>query len=256
MKTFIVNLEKDISRRENILHQCRYLNIEAEIVPAIDGRILSPEALKELIHPVYSSGMTRGEIGCALSHYYIYKKMVSERIDTALILEDDVKLTENLPEVLSWYTNYRSDRPEVMLLSEVNKHIAKPCAEINKSLKVVKVTEAVFTHAYIINLAAAAKLAEFLFPVWLEADRWTFIREYGVVNIKAVVPPVGLHSELSEISTIWVSEDELAKRKHVEKKRSQMIKIIRKNRPLLVKIKNAHWRLFVRKFVKIEQRQY
>lgn len=255
MKIFIINLEKDISRRESILRQCHDFNLMAEIIPAIDGRSLSSEQLDKLTHPIYASGMTKGEIGCALSHYYIYKKMVSENIDAALILEDDVKLSDTLPEILTWYNSHNNTRPEVILLSEADKYITSPYIEINSNLKVVKVTEAVFTHAYLINKAAAARLVEFLFPVWLEADRWTFIRECGVVDIKAVIPPAGLLSELSQTSTIWISEEELAKRKEVEKVRSRTVKMIRKNRPLSVKVKNAYWRIFIRKLVKIEQRK-
>lgn len=51
MRVFIINLEKDSERRLSILQQCKDLNIEAEIIPAVDGRTLSHNELeKSLIH--------------------------------------------------------------------------------------------------------------------------------------------------------------------------------------------------------------
>ena len=253
MKIFIVNLYKDKQRREHILQQCHDLNLEAEVISAVDGRALTPDQIKSLTHPLYASGLTTGEIGCALSHHSIYKKMVTERIDYALVLEDDVGLTSSLPEVLKWYESTRSKSAEVILLSETNKYIRNPCDVINNHHKVVKVIDATFAHAYLLNLKAAEKLAEFLFPIWLEADRWTLLREYALINLKAVIPPVGVHAEISQISSIWVSEEEIRKRKEVENNRSRTVKLIKKHRPLSVKLRNTFWRLFVRKFLAIEQ---
>ncbi|WP_336703154.1 glycosyltransferase family 25 protein [Pantoea dispersa] len=253
MKIFIVNLDKDVVRREHILQQCRNLNLDAEVVSATDGRLLTAEETAALTHPLYASGMTPGEIGCSLSHYYIYKKIADENIPCALILEDDVELTAALPEVLAWYEASPGRRPEVVLLSETNKHHRRRSGVISKSHSVVKVTEAVFTHSYIINHRAAVSLAEFLFPIWLEADRWTLLREYGVIQLKAVVPPVGLHSELSTTSTIWFSEEEVSRRREVEANRAGVIRLIKKHRPFMVKLRNTLWRIFVRKFLSIEQ---
>lgn len=252
MKIFIVNLAKDALRRDAILQQCSRMGLEAEIISAVDGRLFSADEISALTHPRYAAGMTPGEIGCSLSHHSIYRKIVAENIDCALILEDDVALTASLPDVLAWYRGRQNRQPEVVLLSEADKYVRKPCDVINSCHQVVKVTEAVFTHAYILNKAAAEKLSAFLYPIWLEADRWTLLREYGLVNLKAVIPPVGLHSELSHTSTIWVGDEELIKRKKVETHRSATFKLIKKDRPFWIKLKNAYWRIFVRKFLPIE----
>lgn len=42
------------------------------------------------------SRLTRGQLSCALSHYNIYKKIVEEDIQNALILEDDCAFNENI----------------------------------------------------------------------------------------------------------------------------------------------------------------
>jgi GR25 family glycosyltransferase involved in LPS biosynthesis len=43
--------------------------------------------------------VTRGQLSCALSHYNIYKKIVEEDIQNALILEDDCIFTENINRI-------------------------------------------------------------------------------------------------------------------------------------------------------------
>ncbi|MHA2055825.1 MAG: glycosyltransferase family 25 protein [Candidatus Hodarchaeales archaeon] len=45
------------------------------------------------------SRLTRGQLSCALSHYNIYKKIVEEDIQNALILEDDCIFTENINRI-------------------------------------------------------------------------------------------------------------------------------------------------------------
>ena len=45
--------------------------------------------------------MTKGEIGCALSHLKIYQKTVDEDIPYALILEDDTLFDTEFPKYLN-----------------------------------------------------------------------------------------------------------------------------------------------------------
>jgi glycosyl transferase family 25 len=46
------------------------------------------------------SKQTRGQLGCTLSHYNLYKKIVNENLyDKVLILEDDSIFTDNLNEL-------------------------------------------------------------------------------------------------------------------------------------------------------------
>lgn len=43
------------------------------------------------VDPYSKRPMTLGEIGCFLSHYYIWQKMVESNEQEVLILEDDIK---------------------------------------------------------------------------------------------------------------------------------------------------------------------
>lgn len=66
-------------------------------VPPIWGRDMSPQSYFEHMRPRIESGrrlLLPGELGCALSHLEIYKKVVESQ-HPALILEDDIKINNN-----------------------------------------------------------------------------------------------------------------------------------------------------------------
>lgn len=60
--------------------------------PATDGRQLNPAWLKTQNILAPTSTMTRGQIGCYMSHVNIWKHVIEQNIPAALIIEDDVSL--------------------------------------------------------------------------------------------------------------------------------------------------------------------
>lgn len=252
MKVFVVNMEKDADRKEHVLKECSNKGIVPEIISAVDGRLIPDNELQELVHPGLSCGLTPSEIGCALSHLKIYNKIIAENISLALVLEDDVKLDESFIKVLSALEKTDFSSPTVILLSEVRRYIPFGKTRIDDKFTLVNTTQASLSHCYVINLAGAKALAKFLTPVWLEADRWTFFRECEVVNMKAVIPPVGHLSTMSETSTIWPTQQELNAKDEIRIRRAKTIKLIRKRRTMRNKVKNALWRLFIRKLFEAE----
>ncbi len=249
MKTFIINLEKDTERKQDIISQCTAFDLDYAVIPAVDGREINDDELKKILHPKKSKGMTRGEIGCSLSHYNIYKKIITENIEFALVLEDDAKLEKDLKQTISSLKNHLPESPTIILLGPINKYSTLDSKNISDNYKLVNVLEAALSHGYLINKSAAVKLLDFLYPIWLEADRWVLMREYNIVGIKGIVPPVITLSELSSTSTIWPTEKELQKRKEIEKERSLTLKTIRRERSLYIKIKLFIWRNFTRKLI-------
>jgi glycosyl transferase family 25 len=102
---FVINLAFDTARRAHMQAQLAAAGIEAEFTPAVDGRSLSQadragydraRALR-----VYGVDMTPNEIGCYLSHYRLYQRMVEQGIEAALILEDDVAVDPGLRGIVA-----------------------------------------------------------------------------------------------------------------------------------------------------------
>ncbi|GLS83121.1 glycosyltransferase family 25 protein [Paraferrimonas haliotis] len=105
-RVFVINLDSSTERLDKVSQECQRLGIEFERVSATRGSDLSDDEMAqyydaEVNRRHYFKQLNAGEIGCYLSHYFCWKKIVDEGLDYALILEDDSKLTDELGLLLS-----------------------------------------------------------------------------------------------------------------------------------------------------------
>ncbi|MDR0534216.1 MAG: glycosyltransferase family 25 protein [Verrucomicrobiales bacterium] len=208
VRCFVVNMPSAADRREQITRQLNSLDYPFEFFPAVDGRALSAEeieinydrkrALRE------STGLTLPEIGCALSHIGIYRKMVDEGIGHALILEDDARLEPVVPAMVEKLReHYVEGQPAVVLLSHVPKYLKRDSVALAENRVLVNPYGSCSgAYGYFITLAGARVLSRELWPVWVVSDHWLKIHEWRMVSIKAVVPDCIKPHELGEKSLI------------------------------------------------------
>ena len=89
------------------------LNIETEIIDAVDGRLLTNNKISKfysetpLFQPAYPFKVNKGEIGCFLSFRKAWQNIVDENLSSGLIFEDDVSLNidefqNSFDTALSW----------------------------------------------------------------------------------------------------------------------------------------------------------
>lgn len=194
MKCFVINLPSDSARRLVISTQLESLSIPFSVFNATNGKQLSKEDLARDYDRdraiEKSHDLTLGEIGCALSHLGVYREMVERNIPHALVLEDDAKLSDTVPDILRrLQTLYTSDTPMVVLLNYVEKYKKLGMKKLGGSHHVVETYGGTpNAHGYFITLAAAKSLTENLYPIWLVADSWERFREEKFIRFKAVVP--------------------------------------------------------------------
>lgn len=192
MKTFVVNLEKDIARKEFMEKQLNKLEVPFDFFPAVLGKSLTEKELKQnyndkkaFIHQCRS--LVLAEIGCALSHINIYKKMVEEDIQVACIFEDDVILPAHLKDSLK-LIEIEIDKklPEAILLSPAEtKGVG---ILLNENHQLSKYKNGFYTSAYVINLLGAKVMLKELYPVNDVADCWSRLNKHKIIKIRAVVP--------------------------------------------------------------------
>mgnify|MGYP000676827977 CR=1 FL=1 len=91
-KTYIINLDKDTDRLSYMSSQLTSLGLSFERFPAILGSTydFSNEYNESLCIEKNGKPMNTGELGCALSHRNVYRKMLEEGVEYALIFEDDI----------------------------------------------------------------------------------------------------------------------------------------------------------------------
>ena len=104
MKIYVINLKKRPDRLKYISDQLDKMGLEFERFEAIDGADLVRP------HPLFDEKrflldqkkhIVSGEIGCALSHREIWKKIIEEGLPRALILEDDIEVSGKVKHLLS-----------------------------------------------------------------------------------------------------------------------------------------------------------
>ena len=114
MKIFIINLERRKDKLDRIKERIKKIqnNEDIEIIKAVDGNNINTEYLSVNKYKVNSKWRDNnnkrpiklGEIGCSLSHYKIWKRIVEEKIKFGIILEDDAVFSDDYNEKINEIT--------------------------------------------------------------------------------------------------------------------------------------------------------
>lgn len=250
---FVINMEKDKQRRDYISNKLDQLGLSFEFVKAVDGSLIEEAdiARKTLKNKTINSigrEMSRGEIGCVLSHLYIYKKMIKEGIEHALIFEDDVDIDcDNFYEVIASLVKDTDNRPQVYLLTEVISYLSKNMKKINSKYDVASIVQALSTAGYLINLPAAKKMFDINKKVWIVADDWVRYRMYSKINIYCILPSIVKGDPIFSTHSNITSE-----RKKKKKIRTIRYVISRNKNKIIADIKKYFWFIPFQGYTKVK----
>lgn len=213
MRVFVINLGRDTERLKVLGARLEALGMRYERFPAVEGATFSQEELREAYDAKWAMrlngrALLPGEIGCALSHLGVYRKIVRERIPHALILEDDAYPLPALPEALqALEREVSSVGATVVLLGEgAGPRVAsRHRVFLHYSVYALdSLCAGLRAHAYVVTLAAAERLSRFLFPVVMPADMWGRMVMHGVIRLYAADPLlVGLDCSSGTTISDW-----------------------------------------------------
>ena len=156
-KTFVISLPSRDDRKALFTRaNAEYLE-NWQIHDAFDGRNHTYEQIvglgwdtdKDWRDPMLDRVLTRGEIGCFISHYQLWEKC-AEGDERYIILEDDVVFTSSMKEALKKLERYE------MGYFTYKEMLPEAVAEVNSDL--VRPAYAYWLAAYTITPAAAKKL--------------------------------------------------------------------------------------------------
>ena len=188
MKVFVVNLERDRERLEDVRRQLDAAGVAFERFPAVDGAALSAEELRRVHRPFLwrchvGAPARAGEIGCALTHHGLWRRLVEEKLPAACVLEDDIILRADLKDILSRLEGVlRPDEPEVYLLTNYT------AAPDDGPFAVRETDQNRSTEAYVLTREAAKRLLKVNAPLTAPCDHWRRFAFLGGVRIRQVVP--------------------------------------------------------------------
>ena len=87
---YVINLKRSVDRMEAVKKRLNKVGLGYQRFDATDGSKLTEKQIQDFAHPVcYNFFCSKGMIGCAMSHYRLWKKQVAEKKKWMFILEDD-----------------------------------------------------------------------------------------------------------------------------------------------------------------------
>lgn len=155
--------------------QFNRLGLGWERVEAIDGNKLSTDEINKLNQRATPRKLSPGEIGCLQSHVKVWQRLIQQDVPAALIMEDDVLISPDLPKFMYSHEWLPEDdcivRFETFLMPAVlGKNPSKAHERMVYPLRSLQYGCA----GYIITKARAKKLLEVYHKYVDTADRLMF----------------------------------------------------------------------------------
>lgn len=179
---FVISLARAKERRADMIRRLDADNLRYEIVDAVDGAALDLSQYKDRLDGEYAPKamgrpMNNGEIGCYLSHYNLWGRIVSEQIPYAVVLEDDAQPDADFMRVVSDIVSCRWKWDVVILSYSARRGGSRVLCPLAGGRKLVLQRRHPWTTAaYLVSLSGAEKLHTYCRRIQLPIDsawmRW------------------------------------------------------------------------------------
>jgi len=158
---FIISLEKDKERADYLKNEV-FTKITNYIkCKAFDGEVDDPNPVLEqnnlTVAEHFIEKCNSGQLGCYLSHYQVWKYILENNLDLAIVLEDDVKIYKNFNRIINTiYDNLPVKFDYVHLFVHPDKQKIEYLEA--KEGDIIPAEDNFGTVAYIISLRGAKRL--------------------------------------------------------------------------------------------------
>ena len=194
---FVISLARAEGRRAAMRARLDKLGAHYEIVDAVDGATLTAADYgdnilrRDKFRRKFGREILDGEIGCYLSHYRLWQRMVAEKIPSALVLEDDVDWDEDMLAVADDIDNLDWAWGVVLLSARRGKIAGRVLAPVGDNRQLLLCDRRVPTAAgYVISQMGAWALLqhcrEITAPVDISYGEWWS----SEIPFYAVMPPL------------------------------------------------------------------
>lgn len=217
---YVINMTQ---KKDRLINFSKYYNNsdlkfkQFNIFPAIVGKDLnlieyvSPEGYKQILelektgHRKHHYDLSRGAVGCYLSHLSIYKQIVKSNSNYGIIFEDDSEMIEDFYKNIIEGLNKIPDNWDIFLLGHI-------CIKCDINTEYTKVHRFWGTHSYIIKKESAAKLLKYLdkpLSKQIDADMSLLVKR-GIINIYALNTSLAMQSNnfYSDIQSDVIESEE------------------------------------------------
>nr|XP_013817347.1 PREDICTED: procollagen galactosyltransferase 1 [Apteryx mantelli mantelli] len=168
-EVFMINLKRRTDRRDRMLQTLYEQQIECKIIEAVDGKAMNSSEVEALgikmlpgyKDPYHGRPLTKGELGCFLSHYKIWKEIVERGLEKSVVFEDDLRFEIFFKRRLM---NLMYDLEEegldwdLIYIGRKRMQVEHPEKSVPHVRNLVEADYSYWTLAYVISLQGAHKL--------------------------------------------------------------------------------------------------
>ncbi|MBR1608612.1 MAG: glycosyltransferase family 25 protein [Kiritimatiellae bacterium] len=208
MNLYVVNLDRAPERLADTKRLFDEAGLSFVRIPGVDGAALPPAERRRTCPPVrfYLANGYRalpGEIGCVLSHLAAWKAAFAGGEALAAVFEDDVSFDAGgLRAALA--SAERDNDPAVPTVWLLQSRVPPPPPDLGGRawfdiLETDDAGNVFWTSSYVLNAAAARRLAEILTPMCNVADAWSAFARCGVRVLAMARPCCGQRETVSTI---------------------------------------------------------
>jgi glycosyl transferase, family 25 len=198
MKAFVINLKSNPDRRAFMEEQLKRLDLDFEFFDGIVGAKYHGDPQWHAPHKSVreiSRELRPGEVGCALSHAFVYREIVRRGLPCAFVMEDDAILHDDVPRVLERLELGELEQGELVFLERcdfIRPFSSRPLVGRYRIATpvLVKIGSVAQAAGYVISLEAARAMMNANVPVFFPADGWGFYK--GLVRYRGVTPTLTL----------------------------------------------------------------
>lgn len=168
-EVFMINLVRRPDRRERMLRTLYEQELSCKVVDAVDGKALNTTDIEAMgikmlpgyKDPYHGRPLTKGELGCFLSHYNIWKEIVDRGLQTSLVLEDDLRFEvffkRRLQALLQGVTAHKLHW-DLIYIGRKRMQIDHPERSVPNIHNLVEADYSYWTLGYMLSLQGARKL--------------------------------------------------------------------------------------------------
>lgn len=252
MRIFVTNLETSTQRRIFIQNQFDKLKMDFEFVNCVVGAKLTDEeiALKCNMDAINKHNenvqwFNKGIIGCTLTNQNNYNNLLSEQLDYALFLEDDIVLPANLKEILAEVETIIKPGDVILLFYMSWEPLLLQQTEMDSKTKIkfyIPQNPKVISggSAMIVTKEAAQKMLVDNTPIHTTPDCWGYFKERGCIERLLCVYPLKFDTadfkstmQLGQLKTVSNFIDQYKifpvyqilkmRRKHLKRKKQNIV---------------------------------
>jgi glycosyl transferase family 25 len=194
LKIFVISLPNEKKRQDYIQSVFDAKGVPFEFLTGIDGRKLNQEEINIYYDAErakkYDGELSKGEIGCALSHRIAYEQIIENNIEHSIVLEDDVKLNNDFFSILNLLEKVSINKYVIKLDKFYSKQLDDdnrrhsyftPWHKImlNKEYIIGQpLYDPTLAWGYYIDIKAARVLYNLMPKIFVVADAWYYFRRF------------------------------------------------------------------------------